>query len=553
MPNSNSVQSGDAELYEIIDAEWGWRESELGAQTMKATVQDRLPDVEAATHERRAKRWAETKTQLDQMDSQAFSPEARIDFESYLFQINRFVENARFKTYERPATADSAFWRTLAFEAYRLRLNCNEDAEAYLSRLSDFPRYIESQIANMRSGVDRGFGPPRVCMVGREEPIRAIASARSGADTPYFLPFEKSRKLFGAEKLERALRVIETDVIPAFAKLLDFVSNYYFPRLPESIAAIDQPDGEAYYRSELNEYTTTDLSPEAIHEIGKAEVARIQTEMAGVAHEAGFGSDYLKMLDFMKSEPRFYATTKKQLLGAAAYVCKKFDGVVHDYFGRLPHQRFALIETPSEIARFDTFGRGAPDRYLLNTHNLPSRPLYSLPALTLHESAPGHSFQMSITEELDLRPFRKQYISAFGEGWGLYVERLGDEMGMYETPFERMGMLSFQMWRAVRLVVDPGMHALGWSRDQAQSYLRENTAIAEHEIVTEIDRYISWPGQASSYYLGMLQIMNLRREAEETLGERFSLRDFHDKVLSLGCVPLTVLKTSIESWIGEQE
>jgi uncharacterized protein (DUF885 family) len=296
-----------------------------------------------------------------------------------------------------------------------------------------------------------------------------------------------------------------------------------------------------------------ELSPQEIFDIGQREVAAIRAEMEEIAAQVGFAGDVPGLLEFMRTDPRFYAKTAKELLMVAAYEAKKFDLVVDRFFGKLPEMRFGIVEVPPDLAPFYTFGRGGLGRYTLNTYNLPARPLYSIPALTLHEAAPGHAFQIPFAHEQKHHPaFRRHvYISAYGEGWALYTERLGVEMGIYETPFDMMGMLSFQMWRAVRLVVDPGMHALGWSREQAQDFMRANTAIADHEITTEIDRYIAWPGQACAYHLGQLKIWELRRRAEEALGEAFNIRNFHDAVLSLGSVPLTVLEQEIDRFIAE--
>lgn len=418
---------------------------------------------------------------------------------------------------------------------------------------SGSPGLVEDDAHDHVAGTVDDAGEEEDRADGREEPVRVIAEADDVTELSFFGPFRRIPSVVPeqvrTELHEAAAQVLSAEVVPAYRKLLEFLTTEYLPNLPESIAAVDQPGGLEFYRSQIREYSTTDLSPQEIFDLGQTEVKKIREEMEDVAAELGYPGDLPGLFEFMRTSPQFYATTKRQLLAEAAYTCKAFDRVVHQYFGRLPQQRFAIMETPAEIAKFDTFGRGAPDRYLLNTYNLPARPLYSLPSLTLHESAPGHSFQISLAEELELKDFRRLYISAFGEGWGLYTERLGDEMGMYETPFERMGMLSFQMWRAVRLVVDPGMHALGWSREQAQDFLRANTAIAEHEIVTEIDRYISWPGQATAYYLGQLTIQQLRHEAEETLGEDFSIRDFHDTVLGMGSVPLIVLQAHVRAYI----
>lgn len=546
--------SGESRLLaEIIDAEWSWREAEFGSLSQRASVVDFLPDVSEQAQLRRRQMWEKTLGELDALRTADLSADEKIDFDVYHQQLTTLVEAQRHRMWERPATADSAFWRSLAFDAYRLVLEDAESARAYLRMLADIPRYFDQQIENMRAGVARGFGPARVCMSGREEPVRVIAEAEDVTELSFFGPFRRMPAVVPEqvhnELHETAAQVLSAEVVPAYRKLLEFLTTEYLPNLPESIAAVDQPGGLEFYRAQIKEYSTTGLSLQQIFDIGQVEVKKIREEMDDVAAELGYPGDLPGLFEFMRTSPQFYATTKRQLLAEAAYTCKAFDRVVHQYFGRLPQQRFAIMETPAEIAKFDTFGRGAPDRYLLNTYNLPARPLYSLPSLTLHESAPGHSFQISLAEELDLKDFRRLYISAFGEGWGLYTERLGDEMGMYETPFERMGMLSFQMWRAVRLVVDPGMHALGWSREQAQDFLRDNTAIAEHEIVTEIDRYISWPGQATAYYLGQLTIQQLRQEAEDTLGEDFSIRDFHDTVLGLGSVPLTVLEQHLRAYI----
>lgn len=349
----------------------------------------------------------------------------------------------------------------------------------------------------------------------------------------------------------RAERVIEDIVRPAYAGLLDFYTDEYFPRLPLGTAAVDQPDGQAFYDAQLAEFTTTALSGPEIHQIGLDAVAGIRAEMRAVAGQAGY-DDLDAFLRFLRSDPQFYASTREQLLRETAWQAKKFDAIAHLYFGRLPRMRFGIEEPPPDLAPFYTFGRGGPRRYTINTYDLPGRPLYSLPALTLHEAAPGHAFQIPFALEMTQHPaFRRDvYISAYGEGWALYCERLGIEMGIYETPFEMMGMLSFQMWRAVRLVIDPGIHVLGWSRDRARDYLRDNTAISVHEVTTEVDRYIAWPGQACSYYLGMLKIMELRRRAEQALGEKFSLPAFHDQVLSLGSVPLTVLSDQVDAFIA---
>ncbi len=295
------------------------------------------------------------------------------------------------------------------------------------------------------------------------------------------------------------------------------------------------------------------MTPPQIHALGLSEVARIHAEMLKAMADSGFKGDFPGFLAFLRHDPQFYARTPDELLEQAAWIAKQVDGKLGLFFGRLPRKRFAIVPVPADIAPFYTAGRGGDGVYLLNTYDLPSRPLYQLTALTLHESAPGHAMQIPLAaENKEQLPFRRHlYISAYGEGWALYCERLGDEMGLYRTPYERFGMLSYQMWRAARLVIDTGVHSLGWTRAQGQAFLRDNSALSEHEIETEVDRYISWPGQALSYYLGEMAIRNGRARAEAALGPRFNLRAFHDMVLSTGSVPLPVLAARIDRFIAE--
>jgi uncharacterized protein (DUF885 family) len=349
-----------------------------------------------------------------------------------------------------------------------------------------------------------------------------------------------------------ATAAIRDAVQPAYQRMLKFMREEYVPHARESLAAASLPDGKAYYQSKIVEFTTTSLSADQIHEIGLSEMAKIRAEMQETIRESGFKGDLPAFLQFLRTDPQFYAKTPQELLMRAAWTAKKFDGKAAQYFGYLPRSRFAIVPVPGDQAPYYTAGRGGPGVYLVNTYNLPARALYSLPALTLHESAPGHAFQMPIAmEQKGLPPFRRAYISAFGEGWALYTERLGTEMGIYENAYETFGMLSYQAWRAARLVVDTGIHAKGWTREQAQAYMHDNTALADHEIETEVDRYISWPGQSLSYYLGEMAIMKARKKAEQALGPRFDIRHFHDTVLQLGSVPLPVLEARIDSFIAD--
>lgn len=543
----------------IADAEWTWRMAELGTEFYwtAESVDDFLPQVDDEAWLARGRRWADVLAEVEAIDPDSLDDRTRVDRAVYVDQLRTLIAQVDHRMHERPANADTAFWGEHSGRARRALRDLDE-ADRCLAQLAEVPRWFEQHIVNMRAGLARGFAPPRVTMAGREGPCASVARAERAEDTPYLAQFEELPLVLGREREARiaaARERIETVVIPAFRMLLDFLEREYLPALPETLGACDSTGGRPFYLAQLREFTTVDLSPEEIHSLGLSEVAAITAEMEEIARETGHGGDARALLTAMREDPSQYVDTPRALLAEASLHAKRFDAVVHRWFGQTPRQRFGIVEPPADLAPFYTFGRGGLDAYTLNTYNLPARPLYSLPALTLHEAAPGHCFQIALAHEADdLPPFRRNvYISAYGEGWALYTERLGVEMGMYETAYERMGMLSFQMWRAARLVIDTGIHAFGWTRERAQAYLRDRTAIAEHEIVTEVDRYIAWPGQATAYHVGQLTILRLRREAEERCGTDFDIRRFHDHVLALGSVPLDVLEAEVRRDIAAQE
>ena len=537
--------------------EWAWRMAEGIADGTPGAVDPHLPDVSAAAQERRTARWTAVMRQLDAIRSADLSPAARENYLVYRQQIASFLDDQRFREWEKPVNGDSAFWSDLQYAAHGQFARGEADYRAYLSQLADQPRFIDAEIANLRAGLARGFTPPAVVMAGRDKPVAAIADAADPAATVYYQPFSHLPATMAPATRDalqaQAKQVIAAAVIPAHKRLLAYLRTSYLPGLRTRLDASSYPDGAAFYQSRIRVYTTTDLTPAQVHALGLAEVAKIRAEMERARADAGFRGDLPAFLRFLRTDPQFYPKTGDKLLKEAAWHAKRFDGMATRWFGRLPRQRFAVVPVPPEIAPYYTAGRGGPGQYLVNTYDLPSRPLFQLPALTLHESAPGHAFQIPLAaENTGLPPFRRNsYISAYGEGWALYCERLGDEMGFYRTPYERFGMLSYQMWRAARLVVDTGIHAQGWTRAQAQSFLHDNTALSDHEVETEVDRYIGWPGQALSYYLGELAIQQARARAQNALGARFDIRAFHDTVLSLGSVPLPVLDARIDRFIAE--
>jgi uncharacterized protein (DUF885 family) len=542
----------------ITTAEWTWREAEFPGLDAEGRdkVPDRLPREDAATQARRLAYWEDVKRRLDAVPPACLHGEDAIDARVYGGQIDTLIAQQRFRDYEMPVNSDTAFWSSLDYAAMRT-MHGADDVEAYLRYLADVPRWFDEQTANLRAGLARGFTPPRVTLAGRDEPVAAVARASDAESTPFWKPFEHLPAAIPPARQEalkaRARTVILERVRPAYARLLAFLREDYLPHARESIAAESLPDGPAWYRAQIREYTTLDRSPEEIHAFGVAEVARIQAEMTKVMAETGFQGDFPAFLALLRTDPRFYAKTPEELLMRAAWIAKRVDGKLDAWFGWLPRQRFGIEPVPAGMAPFYTSGRGGAETYLVNTYDLPSRPLYDLTALTLHESAPGHSLQIALAREHEGLPaFRREaYISAYGEGWALYCERLGVEMGMYDTPYDRFGMLTFQMWRAARLVIDTGLHHGGWTREQAIAYLHDHTALAQHDIETEVDRYISWPGQALSYYLGMTAILEMRAKAERELGAKFDIRAFHDAVLSTGSVPLPVLRDRIDRFIAE--
>ncbi len=553
---SSTTNPADAQFKAIYTAEWAWRIAQRGEtdDEDEDKILPTLPKADPATQQLRWAHWTDTLHQLDGIDARSLSPQEQVNLRVYRAQLTTLTAAQKFREYEKPVNSDTAFWSEEASVADRSFTSLTNYRD-YISQLNDIPRYFHEETDNMRAGVKRGFTAPKVTLAGRDASIRSVAEAKTPEETVYYRPFLKMPGTIPPD-VQASLRAearaaIANSVIPAYIDLLKFLTTEYFPNAQTSLAAERLPDGKAYYQSQILEYTTTNLTPAEIHAIGLSEMAKIHAEMLATLQQADFKGDLPAFLQFLRTDPQFYAKTPEELLMRAAFIAKEFDGVASHYFGYLPRQRFAIKPVPADIAPFYTSARGGPATYWVNTYDLPSRALYSLPSLTLHESAPGHSFQLSIAQEHKALPkFRNAYISAYGEGWALYCERLGTEMGLYHTPYETFGMLSYQAWRAARLVVDTGVHSQHWTRKQAQAYLHDNTALSDHEIETEVDRYISWPGQALSYYLGELAILKARHKAETALGAKFNIRAFHDAVLELGSVPLPVLEEHIDEFIA---
>jgi uncharacterized protein (DUF885 family) len=549
--------SADARLKALYDGYAAWDSKETGSfENARGEIESAayLPRVDEASQLRRAAHLQELLTQLNAIPASHLSADEKVNAEIFRTVLENAILDAHFRTWEMPFNSDSSFWTYLdASQPF----DDTAGYRRYIARLREIPRYFSEQTMNMRAGLERGFSVPRTTLNGRDKSI-ATFIVDDPEKSSFYKPFKNLPSSISSAE-QAALRAearaaISQSVMPAYRKLLGFIQNDYLPRARTTISAHDLPDGDAFYRAQVREYTTTDMTPEQIHQLGLSEVARIDAEMQKVMRESGFKGSMPEFLKFLKSDPQFYAKTPDELLGVSAYVTKRVDGVIGQHFGLLPRKRFGLIPVPDALAPFYTSGRGGLENCQMNTYDLPVRPLYNIPVLTLHECEPGHSFQMAIASEQKALPaFRRNlYFSGMGEGWGLYSEWLGNELGIYRTPYEKFGQLSYEMWRAARLVIDTGIHQQGWSRQQAIDYLAGHTALTQHEVETEVDRYISWPGQALAYKLGELTIRRLRTEAETKLGPKFDERRFHDAILTLGSVPLNVMEDRMHAFIREE-
>jgi len=564
---STPANGADARFARLAADEWAWR---LGQFPQLATGvgvglhDDRLERVDAASRAARLTRWRDTREALAAIPVGEMSAAARIDRAVFENQLHGFIAAIESHADLMPLNSDSSFYGPLSDLCDAQPLRDAADHRRFIARLADIPRFMHEHIALMREGLATGYTVPQVVLQGRDQPLAAIAGATDASATPFWRPFAALPPGIAASERralqDEARRVISEQVLPAYGELLTFMREVYVPGARKTTAACDLPDGDAFYAAQIRHYTTLPLTADAIHERGLREVARILEEMHQVKASAGFAGDLPAFLHFLRTDAQFYARSPQELLAQASWIAKRIDGLLPKFFGVLPRQPYGVAPVPDDIAPFYTTGRyvpapqptGCAGMYWVNTHALQSRPLYTLPALTLHEAVPGHHLQIALAGELgEQPPFRRHgFVDAYGEGWALYAEHLGDEMGVYLTPYEQFGRLTYEMWRAARLVVDTGLHAKRWSREDARAYLLAHAALSAHEVATEVDRYISWPGQALSYKIGEITLRELRVRAEQHLGARFDLRAFHDAVLGLGSVPLGVLEQQVDAWIS---
>jgi len=558
-----------ASLYQIFSDS---REFMLNEDPVKATYSGinsnnhRMPSMKMEDLNRRLQFWKSIIDRIEKINFNSLSKEDQTNYKLFQRVIQSRINSINYKDYQMPLNADSGFHTGLSRLHKAMPFINEKDYLNYISRLSEFPRFFNEYILLMKEGIKEGRTLPQVVLNGYEVTISTHV-VNDPEESVFFEPFKSIPSTLSKQKQEELIdkgkKAIMGSVVPSFQSFLSFFLDDYYPNARKTIGAYDLPNGKEFYQYKINHFTTLDLNPEQIHNIGLAEVKRIRVEMENVISEVGFKGSFLEFLDFLRTDSQFYADTPEELLKEASFIAKKMDAKLPLLFKTLPRLPYGVAPVPDDLApkytggRYVGPGKGSiePGYYWVNTYKLDVRPLYNLEALTLHEGVPGHHLQNSISAELENVPeFRKELgLSVYGEGWGLYSEFLGLEAGFYKNPYSNFGRLTYEMWRACRLVVDTGIHAMGWSRQKVINYLSNNTALPIHECITETDRYIAWPGQALAYKIGELKIKELRNYATTNLGDQFDLREFHDAILWDGELPLDLLEENIKNWVSEKK
>ena len=525
----------------------------------------KLPDPSPAADAARKTALEGFRTRLTSVDASQLGAEPALDREFLTRIVASRLESLRYDEARVPFENDSGFFSLPNYLADATIIRSAADGDAWIARLDAMPAYFDAETANMRRGMATHFMQPRVVVEAALLSLRALPA--NAAASPLMAPLAHLPATMPATDQaalrDRALKAIDTKVLPAQRAVLAFMEQTYLPRAPLKLAVRDQANGDAYYSWLIREHTTTTMTPDQVHALGLAEVARIRARMDGVIKQTGFTGTFPEFLHMLRTDPRFYAKTPEELLMRASEIAKRADDRLPALFRTLPRLPYGVRPVPADIAPAYTTGRyfsGSPEQgiaggLMINTTKLDQRALYELPALALHEGVPGHHIQIALAQErTDLPWFRRNAeVTAFTEGWGLYAEYLGEEMGMYRDPYEMFGRLSYEMWRACRLVADTGIHWKRWSLARARTCFDENSALSEHNITTELERYVSWPGQALGYKIGEIEFRRLRAKAEAALGPKFDVRDFHDALLVNGPLPLDLLDRRIDAWILAQQ
>lgn len=555
--NCNNLTSSKDKLNTLIEV----------YQNYEGNNRDEFPlgDYRESRFEKYAAFCDSIKTELETIDGKSLGEDDQISYELLHFKLKETLVKYNFKTHWNPILSDAGFHSSLT---YRVRpITSKKTALKYLTLLKAIPTYIDQQKELISKGLEAGIGQPLVIFEGYESTYEQHITP-TAEENFYYSPFlNLPEPISEREKdslREAAKEVILKSVIPSFMKVKSIFEDTYYPNTRTAIGVSTSPNGKEYYQSRIDFYTTLEMTPESIHKKGLEEVARIKKQMEAIIQEVKFKGSFSEFLRYLRTDPKFYAKTPDELLAHARNIAKKLDEQLPRYFKTLPRKPYGVAPVPDAIAPKYTSGRYVgtspdstdPGYYWVNTYDLPSRPLYAIPSLTAHEAVPGHHLQGALNNELpeSIPQFRRNlYLSAYGEGWGLYTEYLANEMGIYTTPYEHFGKLTYEMWRACRLVVDTGIHAFGWTREEAVDFMAKNTALSLHEVNTEIDRYISWPGQALSYKIGELKIRELREKAENELGTLFNIREFHEVILEKGTVTLPLLEKRIIHYIQSKK
>ncbi len=555
-------------LAQVIRDHWAWTLEQNPTLATTLGVRDhddRLGDSSLAAYDTAIVAEKEFLRRLAALDASGFDDQDKLNHSLLTLNLEDDVEADAFGGKFMAITNRAGPHTFVTGLPDELPFFTKSDYDSYVERLGAVPAYIDGVIGRLKAGVNAGWVQPCAPMEGYEQTIRfhvVDAASKSVLMAPFA---NKPAAISGRDwkKLNTdAEKAVMNSAVPALAKFADFYEQEYKPACRQQIGASTLPDGAAYYAYRAELYTTTTMTPDAIHALGLTEVARIRKEMDTVIKASGFDGDFEAFQQFLRTDPQFYAKSPEELMEKNSLVAKKIDGELPKLFTRLPRMPYTLKEIPADIAEGTTtayYEQPAGDGtragvYRVNTSKLETRPLYEIEALTLHEAVPGHHFQIALAQELDLPDFRKYGgFTAFVEGWGLYAESLGLDVGFYEDPYANFGRLSYEMWRACRLVVDTGMHAKGWTRQQAIDFMKDNTALSEHNIEAEVDRYIATPGQALAYKIGQLKIRELRVAAIKELGAKFDLRRFHDAVLENGALPLSLLEDRIDRWIAAEK
>lgn len=503
-------------------------------------------------------------SRLSRISLKDLSENEKISYELLLFIIENKINNYNFNTRYNPILSDSGFHNSIIYNVRDLKNK--KDAIKYLKLLKAIPLYVDQNIYLIQKGIDIGISQPKIIFEGYENSYDKHITVDYN-DNYYYTPFLKlpdniSSSLKDSLTIE-AQKTINKSVIPSFKRIKSFFEKNYFPFTRDKISISSTPNGTEYYKNRIKFYTTLELTATEIHETGLKEVKKIRNEMKQIIKSLNYGKDFKSFLNYLRTDKKFYAKTPRELLMIARDISKRLDEKLPEFFKTLPRKPYGVAPVPDAIAPKYTGGRYIPASiktrtsayYWVNTYDLKSRPLFTLPALSAHEAVPGHHLQIALNEEgnKNIPAFRKNfYLSAYGEGWGLYAESLADEMGIYTTPYEKFGQLTYSMWRACRLVVDTGIHAFGWSKEKAVGYMSKNTALSIHEINTEIDRYISWPGQALSYKIGELKIKELRSKSKKLLADKFDIHDFHEVILKNGTLTLPLLESQVNKYIYQK-